>query len=135
MFKSLTKINQSGSKLSHINELYHIDEFGNYKSGAHEDLIGATNNICGNCTNIWGVVSQQLFGNVTFLKGNITKLVGHIFIYGECSDISGNITYIAGDVTGFYGHCTGLEGYLDLAHVTDEERKLGINILDLVEVE
>ena len=58
---------------------------------------------------------------------------------GDCSDVYGNCTGLRGDCSGLWnncsglsGDCTGVEGNLDACEITDEERKNGININDLI---
>jgi len=44
----------------------------------------------------------------------------------------GNCDGLGGDCSGIYGDCTGTRGNLDECNISDEERKAGINIKDLV---
>lgn len=57
------------------------------------------------------------------------RLVGNCgFIYGNGSGIEGNCSELEGDCTGIHGNCTGLVGNFDKCGITDEERKIGIDI-------
>ena len=70
---------------------------------------------------ISGNISSGLTGNITGLYGNITGLTGNITgLYG---DISSGLT---GDIS------SGLTGDIDDCEITNEERKAGINIQDLI---
>ena len=54
-------------------------------------------------------------------------------IFGVHENIIGNVTGITGNVTGISGNVTGITGDIDKCKITDEERKSGINITDLIE--
>ena len=48
-------------------------------------------------------------------------------------DLRGEISdELRGEITGFYGDATGITGNLDKCELTDEERKAGVDICDLV---
>ena len=51
---------------------------------------------------------------------------------GDCSELEGNCTGLRGNCTGLRGDCSGLWGDLDECDITDEERKRGVDISDLV---
>ncbi len=53
-------------------------------------------------------------------------------IYGNVSDIVGNVSGIVGNVSGIVGDASGLHGNLDECDITDEERKNGVLITDLI---
>lgn len=46
--------------------------------------------------------------------------------------IRGDLTGIRGDLTGIFGDLTGIRGNLDDCEITEEERKNGIDIQDLI---
>jgi len=46
--------------------------------------------------------------------------------------ITGMHSGITGDLTGIRGDLTGITGNLDTCEITDEERKKGINITELI---
>ncbi len=94
-------------------KIWHYAADGN-KVGAHERLYGDMSGICGNASDIWGTVSAEMRGNV--------------------SGLWGDVSCIKGDVSGFCGDVSGIRGNLDDCEISDEERKLVINISDLVEV-
>ena len=48
------------------------------------------------------------------------------------SGLTGNITGLYGNITGLTGNITGLTGDIDDCEITNEERKAGINIQDLI---
>ena len=51
---------------------------------------------------------------------------------GNCTGLYGNCTSLRGNCTGLYGDCTSLRGDLDECDITDEDRKKGIDIAELV---
>lgn len=53
-------------------------------------------------------------------------------IYGIHEWIKGNASYIRGDVSGIVGNVSDIEGNLDDCNISEEERKKGINIKDLI---
>ena len=67
-----------------------------------------------------------------YLKDN-EKIVGNNpNMSGNCTGLSGNCSGLWGDCTGLSGNCSGLSGDLDDCKITDEERKKGVNINDLI---
>jgi len=54
-------------------------------------------------------------------------------IWGDVTGVEGDVTGIWGDVTGIEGNVTGIEGDVDAAELTDDERRDGVNILQLLE--
>jgi hypothetical protein len=84
-------------------KLYHYK--GDIKvDGTNGEMIGDCSGLSGDCTR---------------LRGNCTRL------YGDCSGL-------VGDCTGLYGDCTSLRGDLYECDITDEDRKKGIDIAELV---
>jgi len=64
------------------------------------------------------------------------KIIGmHSGISGYVSGIYGYVTRISGNVTGISGNVSGISGNLDLCEITDAERKVGIDINDLIKKE
>ena len=51
---------------------------------------------------------------------------------GNCTSLNGNCTGLYGNCTGLRGDCTGLRGDLYECDITDEDRKKGIDIAELV---
>ena len=51
---------------------------------------------------------------------------------GDCTGLSGDCTRLNGNCTGLSGDCTGLRGDLYECDITDEDRKKGIDIAELV---
>lgn len=103
-------------------DLYHIND--------GRVIKGKNSNIHGDCSGLRGDCSG-LRGNVTGLRGEITGL------WGDCSGLWGKVSSgLRGEVhSGLWGEITGLRGNLDDCEITDEERKKGIQITDLVEDE
>jgi len=56
----------------------------------------------------------------------------YLGISGNCSGIRGNFSGLSGDCSGIRGNCSGFSGDLDSCEITEEERKQGINIIDLL---
>ena len=84
------------------------------------------NNITGDKTNIYGVVSPYLTGDVSGITGNVSEL------RGDVSGLRGNVSGLSGSATGLSGNATGLSGDLDSCCISDEDRKKGIPLYDLV---
>ena len=57
---------------------------------------------------------------------------GDIKVDGTNSEMIGNCTGLYGNCTGLRGDCTGLRGDLYECDITDEDRKKGIDIAELV---
>ena len=63
------------------------------------------------------------------------KIIGiHSNITGNASGIRGDVSDIRGDVSGIRGDVNGITGNIDMCEITEEERKEGIKIEDLLEV-
>ena len=86
------------------NALYHYNEFG-------EKVFGMTCKMRGCCRWLWG--------DCTWLSG-------------YCTGLEGDCTGLSGDCTGVNGDCTGLSGDLDLCEITNDERKHGVKVEDLI---
>jgi hypothetical protein len=64
---------------------------------------------------------------------NDKKIYGvHSGIHGNVTGIWGNVTGIRGDVSGIRGDVSGIRGDVDDAELSDEERKKGVDINDLI---
>jgi len=55
------------------------------------------------------------------------------YLYGDVSGLSGDVSGLSGDVSGLYGIATNMSGNIDDCELTDEERKNGVDINDLIE--
>ena len=53
-------------------------------------------------------------------------------IRGEVSWLRGDVSGLRGDVSGLRGNVSGIRGDVDDCSITDEERKNGIDVKDLV---
>lgn len=62
----------------------------------------------------------------------LRKDVGIYYYYKGKEKISGAPSDVCGDLSGVRGDLSGVSGNVDEAHITDEERKAGINISDLI---
>ena len=91
-----------------------------YEDGNITGLSGDVTELSGTISSeLSGTISSGLFSNVSGLSGDVTGL-------------SGDVTGLYGDVTGLYGNVTGLFGNCDDCQITQEERKKGVNINDLI---
>lgn len=83
------------------------------------------------------------------MKQNLTKRNKEIYFYIDGkkkiidrndkstypSKLTGNISDLTGNIGGLYGNCTDIQGDLDNCDITEEERKEGIDIRDLINKE
>ena len=65
-------------------------------------------------------------------KGDIKVDGTNSEMIGNCTGLYGNCTGLYGNCTGLYGNCSGLYGDLYECDITDEDRKKGIDIAELV---
>jgi hypothetical protein len=101
-----------------------------FKTG--EKVIGIHENLRGDASKIYGDTSK-IYGDVSNIRGDVSKIYGDVSkIYGDVSNISGNVIDISGDVTNILGDVTDISGDLDKCVITEEERRNGINIKDLI---
>jgi hypothetical protein len=67
------------------------------------------------------------------LRKNNTELIGmHDKITGDVSGIWGDVSDIMGDVSGIQGDVSEICGNVNNCELTEEDRKKGININDLI---
>ena len=75
----------------------------------------------------------EMIGNCSGLYGDCSGLYGNCSgLYGDCSGLYGDCSGLSGDCSGLRGNCTGLRGDLYECDITDEDRKKGIDIAELV---
>ena len=83
-----------------------------------------------------GEISDELRGEISCgLRGNLSYLRGEISrdLTGNLSGLFGEIHRdLRGEITGLRGDATAIIGKLDECELTDEERKAGVDICDLV---
>ena len=65
-------------------------------------------------------------------KGDIKVDGTNSEMIGNCSGLRGNCSGLYGDCSGLSGDCSGLRGDLYECDITDEDRKKGIDIAELV---
>ena len=65
-------------------------------------------------------------------KGDIKVDGTNSEMIGNCTGLSGNCSGLYGNCTRLNGNCTGLRGDLYECDITDEDRKKGIDIAELV---
>ena len=61
------------------------------------------------------------------ISGDLTGVSGNL------SGISGDLTGVRGDLSGISGDLLGVRGDLDECEITQEDRKRGIDVEDLIE--
>lgn len=105
-------------KNSSVDFLYHYSEDGLLLEGAHMNII-----VC-NGTNC----DKKLYGDCTRIYGNINS--GNL--YGDCTGLRGFIFKLIGNCTGVFGDCTLISGNIDDCDISDEERKNGVAVSDLI---
>ena len=67
------------------------------------------------------------------LKQKALDLVGvHAGIRGNVSGLRGDVSGIRGNVSGIRGDASGISGNIDHCGITDTERRIGINIKELI---
>jgi len=72
-------------------------------------------------------------GNVSGIRGDVSWISGDVSgLSGDVSGIRGNVSGIRGNVSGIRGDVSGIRGNVDDCSITDEERKNGIDVKDLV---
>jgi hypothetical protein len=69
-------------------------------------------------------ITVEQLRNDRSLRPEITGAIGD-GLYGEVTGLSGNVTGLSGDVSGLIGN-------VDYWGITDDERKNGVNIADLI---
>ena len=73
-----------------------------------------------------------LTGNVSGLTGDVSGLTGNVSgLTGNVSGLTGDVSGLTGNVIGLTGDVSGLTGNVDDCDITPEDRKAGVNILDL----
>ena len=66
------------------------------------------------------------------LTKKYTLLINSVGITGDRSKIRGNVSGINGDVSGLSGDVSGLSGNVSDCDISEENRRSGIDINDLV---
>ena len=73
------------------------------------------------------------FINGKRIEGAHDKIRGNVNgITGDVSKIRGDVSGILGNVSGIRGDISGIAGNIDDCWITDDERKTGIKIEDLI---
>ena len=76
---------------------------------------------------------KKVNGPNSEMTGDCSGLRGYCsWIRGDCSGLYGDCSGLRGDCSGLRGNCSGLRGNLDECDITDEDRKKGIDIAELV---
>ena len=63
--------------------------------------------------------NRKMYGDCTGLRG-------------DCTGLRGDCTGLEGDCTGLRGNCSGLIGDFENCEITEDDKKKGINISDLI---
>jgi hypothetical protein len=90
-----------------IRKLYYFDFSGGQIEGKKQNMIGDCSGIWGDCTGL----------------------------SGDCSELHGDCSKLIGNCSGIFGDCSGIRGNLDLCDITQDERKKGVHIHDLIQKE
>ena len=72
-------------------------------------------------------VPEGISGDLTGVSGNLSG------ISGDLTGVRGDLSGISGDLTGVRGDLLGVRGDLDECEITQEDRKRGIDVEDLIE--
>ena len=72
------------------------------------------------------VNGDRIYGVPDGITGNLTG------IWGNLTGITGDLTGITGDLTEITGNLTGIWGDIDDAGLTDDDRKRGVSVDDLL---
>ena len=56
-------------------------------------------------------------------------------VTGNLSGVRGDLSEVRGNLSGVWGDLTGVSGNLDACELTDEDRKRGVDISELIERE
>ena len=74
-----------------------------------------------------------IWGDVFGIWGDVSGIRGDVFgIWGDVSGIRGDVSGIWGDVSGIRGDVSGIWGDVDDAELTDDERRAGIDVSQLL---
>jgi hypothetical protein len=65
----------------------------------------------------------------TFPSGVRGDLTG---VWGNLTEVRGDLSEVRGDLTGVWGNLTEVRGNIDDCKLTEEDRKKGVNIKDLI---
>ena len=71
-------------------------------------------------------IHDEIYDDVSNIWGDASN------IYGNASNIYGSVSNIWGNVSDIYGYVSDICGNLDLCDISDEERKYGVCISELV---
>ena len=73
--------------------------------------------------------------DVSNLRGDVSNLRGNVSYYlrGDVSNLTGNVSfYLTGDVSYLRGNVSNLTGNVDDAEISEEDRKKGVDVSDLI---
>ena len=60
-------------------------------------------------------------------------VIGYLaYVSGDLTGVWGNLTGVSGDLTGVNGNLTSVNGNIDDCELTDDDRKNGVDIKDLI---
>ena len=108
---------------SNVTTWYYKD--GDMVPGHPPDAYGIHAGVSGNLTGV--------SGNLTGVRGELSGVGGNLTrVRGELSGVRGNLSGVFGNLTGVRGNLTGVSGDLDDCKITQEDRKAGIHISELI---
>jgi len=106
-----------------------------------EKIILDCNNVLSYPIGLSGIISSNLSGDISGITGDISGISGNVSnLFGDVSEISGDISNIygeissnlSGDLFGISGNVFGISGNIDDCELTEEDRKKGVDIENLV---
>jgi hypothetical protein len=97
--------------------LYHFDD-GVRKDGPPPGVRGDLTDVVGDLTGVRGDLSG-VWGDLTNVWGDLTGVVG-------------NLTDVVGNLSGVWGDLTDVVGDLSDCGLTDNDRRRGVNVEDLI---
>ena len=74
----------------------------------------------------------KIKNEVYYYEGDKKIMGAHSDITGDISSITGSVSGIRGDISSIRGDVSGLRGDVDDCEITEEDRKKGIDIKDLI---
>jgi hypothetical protein len=82
--------------------------------------------------NVWWV-DNGVRGDLSGVYGKLTGVCGDLTgVRGDLSGVCGKLDGVYGDLSGVYGKLDGVYGDLDDCDLTDDDRRAGVDVADLI---
>ena len=79
------------------------------------------------------VDGRKKFGAPSWVYGDLSEVRGDLSgVYGDLSGVRGDLSGVYGDLSGVYGDLSGVYGDLDDCDLSDDDRKKGVTIKELI---